>query len=153
VFHIDEPLAQFVQSGLAAIVGTASDDGRPHIAYGWAPRISENGSGLDIFLDAARATQTLNDLESNGRIALTVADPVSYRSIQFKGRSNGWSAPSGGDAVWVAAYREAFLVNTSLVGDPVAIIRNMWLDEFVRVGTIIERAFDQTPGPAAGQAL
>lgn len=151
--RIDEPLAQFVQSGAAAIVGTASDDGDPHVTFGWAPRVRDGGATLEVFLDAGRAAPALADLRDNGRIAVTVADPVSYRAVQFKGRFAGTAPPTDADAVWVAAYREAFLVNTSLVGDPPGVIRNMWLDEVVRVWMTVERAFDQTPGPQAGKPL
>src|SRR5690606_25762358 len=104
-------------------------------------------------LDAARSGQALANLRSNGRVALTVGDPVSYRSIQFKGSFIGSGPPSEADEVWLAAYRESFLVNTSLVGDPPNVIHNMWLDEVVRVSMSVERAFDQTPGPVAGQPL
>ena len=153
MFCIDDALAQFVQSGVAAVVGTASDDGAPHVSYGWAPRVVGEGSSLDVFLDAARSGQALADLRSNGRIAVTVGDPVSYRSIQFKGRFTGVGPPSEADEIWLAAYREAFLVNTSLVGDPPQVIHNMWLDEVVRISMSVERAFDQTPGPVAGLPL
>lgn len=154
VFHIDDALARFVQSGVAVIVGTTTDDGRPHAAYGWAPRVGDRGRSLSLFLDAPRADTTLADLQSNGRIAVTVGDPVSYRSVQFKGRFQESGEASDADAVWLAAYREAFLVNTSLVGDPPTVIRNLWLDgPAVRITMTVDRAFDQTPGPTAGQPL
>jgi hypothetical protein len=153
VFRIDGPLAEFVHSGVATIVGTASDAGRPHVAYGWGPRVREGGRTLDVFLDAPKAGQALEDLRSNGRIAVTMGDPVSYRSVQVKGRFSGASPPSDADEVWLAAYREAFLVNTSLVGDPPSVIRSLWLNEVVRVSLTVEQAYDQTPGPGAGRPL
>ena len=49
--------------------------------------------------------------------------------------------------------REAFVVSTSLIGDPPEAIRGMWMDGIVRLAFRVERAFDQTPGPGAGKPL
>lgn len=153
MFHIDEPLKDFLESGLAIIVGTASDDGYPHVMYGWGLRVHDDGQTLDVFVDTPRAANAMSDLAENGRIAVTVGEPVSYRSLQFKGTFSGSGEASGDDRAWVTEKREAFLVRASLIGDPPRAIRNLWLDDFHRISFRVERAFDQTPGPEAGRPL
>lgn len=152
-YQIDAGLKEFLESGVAVIVGTGDADGRPHVAWAWGPRVRPDGVTVDVFLDALRAEQTLSDVKANKRFAMTVAHPVYYRSVQLKGTFRRVAQPDEADEAWVRKHREAFLVATSLVGDPPAAIRSLWLDEVVRVSFRVEQAFDQTPGPRAGTPL
>jgi Pyridoxamine 5'-phosphate oxidase len=153
MYQIDDNLKEFVQSGVAAIVATGDSRRRPHVKMGWSPRVHEDGQTVDVFLDAARASQTLTNLRQNGRIAMTVVHPVSVRSVQFKGTFGGEGSPSPDDVRWVQRGREEFSVSTALVGDPPEVIRNLWLPDVVRISFVVEQAFDQTPGPEAGKPL
>lgn len=152
-FRISSDLKELIESGVAVLISTGDAERRPHATYGWGPRVREDQSTVDVFLDAARAGQTLANARANGRIAMTIADPVTYRSAQFKGTFDGTGEPTPDDVAWVQRHREAFVVTTSLVGDPPDAIRGMWMDEVVRVSFSVERAFDQTPGPNAGRPL
>ena len=153
MFRIDADLKEFVESGVAGLVGTGDGDARPCCAYGWAPRVGADGGTIDVFLDAERSEPTLSNLKANGRVAMTLADPVSYRSVQLKGTFRESGEPDEADREWVQRQREAFLTATTLIGDPPAVVRNAWLDDVVRVTFAPEVAFDQTPGPGAGKPL
>jgi pyridoxamine 5'-phosphate oxidase-like protein len=152
-FRIDGDLKEFVESGVAVLVSTGDEQRRPHLAYAWGPRVRSDGSTIDVFLDTARSGQTLANARANGKMAMTVADPVSYRSVQLKGAFGDTGEATAEDAAWVQRHREAFVVSTSLVGDPPEAIRGLWMDDVVRVSFSVERAFDQTPGPGAGKPL
>ena len=84
---------------------------------------------------------------------MTVADPISYRSVQLKGVFVETGEPTEVDRAWVQRHREMFLIATTLVGDSPTAMRNRWLDDIVRVTYRPERAFDQTPGKHAGIPL
>ncbi len=152
-FAIDADLKEFVESGVAVLVGTGDAQRRPHVTYGWGPRVRDDSSTIDVFIDEARAAQTLANARENGRVAMTIADPVSVRSVQFKGTFIDTGEATPEDIAWVQRHREAFVVTTSLVGDPPAIIRGLWMDDVVRLSFRAELAFDQTPGPNAGKPL
>jgi hypothetical protein len=152
MFRIDDSLKEFIESGVATLVGTGDPSGRPHVAYGWAPRVKDETT-VEVFLDAARAETTLANLEANGRIAVTVAHPVSVRSVQLKGRFREAGPPEAGDNEYVQQRREDLVTSTSLIGDPPDVIRAIWLEEVIRLSFTAEQAFDQTPGPNAGQPL
>ena len=152
-FHIDEELKEFLESGVAVLVSTGDGHRRPHVMYGWGPRVREDATSLEVCLDRPRAAQTIANAEKNGHIAVTVAHPVYYRSVQLKGRFIGHADATAADRAWVASHHEAFVVATSLVGDPPEAIRGMWTDEFVKLSMAVDRAFDQTPGPSAGKPL
>jgi hypothetical protein len=153
MYRIDADLKEFVESGVAAIVGTADLAGRPHVTYAWGPRVNEAGTGVALFIERARVGTTLANVRATGRIAFTVADPVSYRSVQLKGRLTDDGEADGADEAWVERHRESFSVSTALVGDPPETIRNLWMDDVVRLEFEVESAFDQTPGPGAGKPL
>jgi pyridoxine/pyridoxamine 5'-phosphate oxidase len=153
MYEIDETLKDFIESGVATLIGTGDPSGRPHVAYGWAPRVTDNGRQIEVFIDTARADKTLANVRANGRIAVTFAHPVSYRSVQLKGEFQDVSEPSDADKIYVQRRREDFLTSTSLVGDPPESIRNLWLEDVVRVNLTVNQAFDQTPGPNAGKPL
>jgi hypothetical protein len=152
MFRIDDSLKEFIESGVATLIGTGDSGGRPHVAYGWAPRVTEEGT-VEVFVDAARAERTLANLEANGRIAVTVAHPVSVRSVQLKGRFRESGPPNPADKEYVQQRREDMVTSTSLIGDPPDIIRALWLEDVVRLSFTVDQAFDQTPGPNAGQPL
>jgi hypothetical protein len=153
MYVIDDALKELLDIGVAATVATADTDGRPHMVAAWGPLIHDDRSTVSVFLEQARADATLENLQANGKIALTVADPVSYRSVQLKGIYLGRGEADEDDQRWVQARREAFMVATALVGEPPATARNRWMDPVLRVDFRVERAFDQTPGPDAGKPL
>lgn len=152
-FKINGALKEFVESGVGVLVGTGDANGRPHLAYGWGPRVGADGATVDVFIDSLRSGQMLSDVRANGRIAVTIGHPVSYRSVQLKGRVLDHGEATEPDDDWVRKHREAFVIATSLVGDPPETIRNLWLEDVTRVSFQVEQAFDQTPGPEAGKPL
>jgi hypothetical protein len=152
-FRVDADLKAFLESGVAVLVGTGDEERRPCVVYGWAPRVHEDGTKIDVFVDTVRSDQTVTNARANGRIALTVADPVSYRSVQVKGTLCEICKADARDRAWVQRHHEAFIVSTSLVGDPPGTIANLWTDDVTRLTFAAERAFDQTPGPDAGKPL
>lgn len=152
MFRIDKDLKEFLQGGVAVVVGTGDNSGRPQIAWGWGPRVLD-ASTVEVFLDTERAEKTLANLEANGQIAVTFGDPVSYRSVQLKGTFKGSRPTTAPDIEWVNRHHDAFSATTALVGDPPETIRNLFLDDFVCVSFSVTRAFDQTPGPDAGKPL
>jgi hypothetical protein len=153
VFTIDEELKAFLQSGVAAFVASASVGGRPHTVIAWGPRVSGEAR-INVFIEDARVRTTLANVQNGGQVALTVGSPVSYRSVQFKGRCVGVGPANATDEAWVQRHRDAFMSETSLVGDPLPTIRNLWMEgPLTRIEFVVERAFDQTPGPEAGREL
>lgn len=152
MYAIDEATKEFLEGGMAVQVGTANAAGRPQIANAWGPRINEDGT-ISLFLDSAGAASTLANLASNGRIAVIFADPITYRSIQFKGKWLSAAAPTEMETAWVQRHRELFTSATVLVGDNPEAMRNRWWQEVTRIDFQVESAFDQTPGPNAGLPL
>jgi hypothetical protein len=154
MFRIDEALKEFIETGVACVLGTASVERRPHVTYVWGPKVLDSGDTLHVFLERPRATQAVANLEETGLAAVTFAQPVSYRSIQLKGRYRGMAAATHEEGAWVQRHRDAFSAQTALTGDSPGVRRNAWMDaELLRFEIEVEAGYDQTPGPNAGQPL
>jgi hypothetical protein len=153
MFVISADLKEFVESGVAVLIGTVGSDGGPRLAYAWGPRVHPDGQRVTVYVDEPRAAALLEGRALNPQVAATFTDPVSVRSVQLKGRILDVGEPTEAERAWVTRHREAFTASTSLIGDPPNVIRNLWMDRTVRVEFTAERAFDQTPGPNAGVAL
>jgi hypothetical protein len=153
MYEIGDELKAFMEAGVAAILGTGDAEGRPRVDYGWGPRVRPDRTTVDVFLDTARADCALANVRENPKVALTMADPMTHRSVQLKGLYHETRAASEDDLAWVRQQREAFLTVTTLIGDPPETIRGLWLDDVVKVALTVECAFDQTPGPGAGKPL
>ena len=153
MFHIDDELKEFCESGVAVVVGTVDVSGRPRVCLGWGPRVHAGGTRLSVYLDRERAGDILAGLKVNPHIAMTIAHPVSFRSLQFKGHVVTMADPNDAEREWVSHHRNSFLTSTALVGESPEAMRNRWMEETVRVDFNVEQAFDQTPGPKAGLPL
>lgn len=153
MFRISDELKVLFESGVAVLVGSASKDGQPHVAYGWGPKVGPGGESLTVFLDAKRAEATIANVGGGGPIAVTVCSVVSYQSVQVKGRCTGVREPGEDEKAWVERHREVFLTATALVGDPPDLIPKLWMRDVVGIDMRIEAGFNQTPGPGAGLAL
>lgn len=154
MYRIDASLREFIESGVAVIAGTADAAGRPHVRPAWGVRVHESGVRLSVFLEVARADVPLADLAETGQIAMTCSDPITYRSVQLKGRGRVVPQVTPDDEAWVARHRAAFIAAVAIVGDPPQGARNRWIEgPLVRVDMDVERAFNQTPGPGAGAPL
>ena len=153
MFVVDQELKEFIESGIGVLVGTVDATGRPRLAYAWGPRVHPGGSRVSVYVDLARSGPLLNGREVNPQIAATFTDPISLRSVQLKGRILEVADPNEAERTWVVGHRDAFAATTALIGDQPHVIRNLWMEETVRIDLSVERAFDQTPGPNAGASL
>ncbi len=152
MYQLDAELKAFLESGVALQAGTADLDGKPHGGSAWGPRVNSDGS-VSIFLDTRRAARPLANLAVNPRIAVVFGDPVSYRSVQLKGRWIATSAATPEENEWVTRHRETLATNLVLVGDDPNSVRNLWMTDVLRIDFVVDAAFDQTPGPNAGMPL
>ncbi len=152
MYSIDPGLKEFLESGVATQVGTASAAGKPSAVNGWGCRVNGDGT-LTVFIDTLRAATPLANLATNPKVAVVFADPISYRSVQLKGRWRAASRATEDEERWVARYREMLFSNLALIGDNSDSRANTAWDELTRIDFDIEQAFDQTPGPQAGQVL
>lgn len=140
-----------LSGGVAVVVASASDDGRPALTRGWGPSYDEESSVMRLTVTAPAGSATLANLESNGAMAVTVSEPLTYRTAQLKGTVEHIGAPTEADRVAAYQHLSRFVEDVTQLG----------LDDGDRlfggdlrvVTLLVDALFDQTPGDSAGSRL
>lgn len=145
-------LAEFVQSGLSTIVGSSSPDGRPQCMRGIGLVVCEADRGC-VFLPCVAAGPTLQNLGSNRRIAVSLSQLGTHKTVQLKGAVNAIRLAAEQDRPDLERLFERIIERLSFVGFPRAVIQsvNRWPSWHVEFE--VREVFLQTPGPQAGLRL
>ncbi len=152
-------LIDLAGSGPVVIVGTGDASGMPELSRAWGVHLHPDTDEVVLCVPSALARRVLANLETTGRIAVTITNPQTYRSFQVKGRVTAIAAPSVQDRACVRAHQEAFVESVAAIGLPPELARRLFRGEcdddepLTAVRMIVEALFDQTPGPAAGARL
>lgn len=137
-------------------VGTRDATLRPAHTLAVGAMVHDDRQTVTVFIPAARARRALADLESNGRIAVGVA-LASHESYQLKGTYVSTRPTDADDLARQEAYRRALLADALKAGYPEEIARPFTQGFAYTPGVAItfraEEAFQQTPGPGAGNPL
>jgi len=146
---LDRELATFVQGGHSVLVATRSPALEPHATRACGIRVLPRDR-VHVLLPRATSARCIEVLRDNGTIAVSIASPRDYRTVQLKGRSLEIADATVEDVVLMEEQLREF-------GDGVAQfrvsrkqVRNLWLFDDWRVTVQVTAAFAQTPGPGAG---
>jgi len=150
---IEGDLKELLESGVGTYVGAGTPAAGPRVTRGWGLRVLPGGRLVDVFLEDPGGNDVLAAAREDGRVAVVVAAPTTYRSIQLKGRLVDVAPPEPGDAEWVQRHRDLYAAATALIGLAPHVSRNLWTHPVMRLRFSVEEGFDQTPGPRAGERL
>jgi hypothetical protein len=142
-------VGELFRSG-AIVVASVDVAGRPSITRGWGATVSAEGYVV-LCITAPNGSAMRSNLGANGRIAVTIADPATYRSAQVKGIVDVVRDPTEAEFDRVEAHTGGFTDAVAAVG--MADADCMMLGDLAAVGFAAAEAYDQTPGGRAGQAL
>jgi hypothetical protein len=144
-----------VQSGVAVTVATHDEDLRPAVTHGWGPEVSSGGRVLALLVAAPPGSQTRENLEGNGAIAVGFGLPTVARAVQVKGAAAAVREVGPAELERAERHLRLFCTEAGQFGIPERLARRMFpqQSDLVAVTFPIEEAFDQTPGPTAGQHL
>ena len=157
--RIDDELKAYLESGPSVVVGTRDLGLVPEITRAWGPRVSEDRRSVSVCVPLATSAKTLDNLASNGRIALSCALPTNVKSVQLKGTCIATTEPDGADLAAVEEHRNKFAARNERIGVPPHLVEILWRRELetspvlVKIRFVPEQTFDQTPGPDAGLPL
>lgn len=149
---VRDELSGMFLGGVAVIVATVGSDGRPVITRGWGLRYEEASSTLTLAVTAPAGSPTLANLESNRAIAVTVSEPLTYRTVQLKGVVDHIGAPSQEDRTWAHEHLDRFVAEVAKLGITSGADK-LFLGDLRLVRFPVAEFFDQTPGPDAGRRL
>ncbi|MEJ7930114.1 pyridoxamine 5'-phosphate oxidase family protein [Ramlibacter sp. AN1015] len=156
----DAAQAQWMQGPLSILVGTCGPMRRPHVARAVGCCVGRDGASLAVLLQASTAEGTLDDLRTDGRIAVVFSDPFDHRSLQVKGGGVHIEPAGAGGAelaqLWIRSFARRLAGGVPAHWTPQAMADTFLTrvpGDLVSVRFVPDTIFDQTPGPAAGAAL
>jgi hypothetical protein len=143
-------LVALIEGGVSILVGTCSRDLAPEAMRGMGVRIWPGASQLTVLMPAATAARSIANLRENPRIAITLAQIPSHRTIQVKGTVLAIRDGVADDHELAKRYREKLADDFAFIGQPTAntLALGIWPCHAVDVDITV--VYAQTPGPVAG---
>lgn len=140
---------------VSIIVGTRDAALRPHVMRAVGARLADDRRRLTVLLPEAGSADVLADLRANGRIAVVFSEPTTHHTLQVKGDDAVVAACGPDDRELAARTLEGFVGEIATLGFAPEVAHTLLGhdDDLVAVQFTIAEAFEQTPGPAAGERL
>jgi hypothetical protein len=147
--------AALISRPISIIVGSRDARQRPHLMRAVGCRLAADRRRLTIFMPQGSGQAVLQDLRDNGQIAVVFSEPSSHRTLQLKGSDATVSPCAPEDAAEVEAYLQGFVEEIGQLGFAAEVAHTMLRhdDALVAVHFTVGAAFEQTPGPVAGEPL
>jgi hypothetical protein len=142
--------------GVSVIVSSCGHDLTPSLMRAVGSQISPQGDRITVFLNRQQSTQLLRDVASTGRVAVVFSEPHSHRTVQLKSREARLREVTPDDVPALQRYLRAMqgeLGRIGLAPDFAAAMLAHRFDDLSAIEFTPAQAFDQTPGPNAGQPL
>jgi hypothetical protein len=153
---LDASRRAFLDGPVAINLASRNEDLVPSIARGYGCRVSGDGRRVEVFLAEARAQALLHDLLAGGPIAVVFSRPNTHETLQLKAAGAEVTPIKRQDRGIMRRYGEAFFAEIVALGYDDAFTSGLVsgvADEAVAVSFEPSAAFEQTPGPRAGQRL
>lgn len=153
---LDATHAAFIQGGVATNVASCDAACLPSLARAYGCRVAPDRRTVTLFLPVARAQALLRDLRAGGAVAAVFTRPETHATLQLKGAGADIVPLEQGDRELMRAYGRNFMDAIEAIGFRDPFVHAMVVataEEAVGIRFTPSAAFDQTPGPAAGQPL
>ncbi|MDQ8023347.1 MAG: hypothetical protein REI94_16030 [Moraxellaceae bacterium] len=145
----------FFSAGIAHQIGSVTPEGRPCLVRGLAADIEDDGRVV-VLLSGASGFEVLEAIRATRWIALNMTSPATYRSMMLKG-SDAVAAAAGASFRGLLETRHAaFRTNLIPLGFTLEYTSSWYSlpdEDIVAIRFTPTLAWNQTPGPGAGQAL
>lgn len=147
--------AALIEGRVSIIVGSRDAQRRPHLMRAAGARLSPDRRRVTLLLPQARSRAVLDDLRDNGQVAVVFSEPSSHRTLQLKGSDAAVSPCGPEDAALAERYLRGFVVEIGQLGFSADLAHTILGqgESLVALHFSVGAAFEQTPGPAAGQPL
>jgi hypothetical protein len=153
---LDAAHAAFIQGGVSVVIASRDAVLVPDLLRGCGCRVSRDRRRVTVLFDRTRSDNVLDDVVANGRIAVVFSQPSTHQTIQLKGADATPVRTTAADLAIVAGHRELWVQDLCRAGYDRAFATAIWgaLPQALAAVTFTPTAaFQQTPGPAAGQPL
>lgn len=148
-----ERLKGWTDGGTSVIVGTVDADGIPTCCRAIAISTKDNFDTITVYIPAATAQETVANVATTRRIAVSATRPLTHESVQIKGLTRGVRLAPAGDEEYVRQRLHDFADVLEAIGLPQRVTKSMAHWPAFAIDFSVEQIFDQTPGPKAGNEI
>jgi hypothetical protein len=148
--------AAHLESGVSHRLGGRHEDGRPEICRALAAQALPDGR-IELLLNAGLGRELLAAVNSSRRIAYVASQPDTNRTLHVKGidAEPAPVVPAHGELL--ARCRDRFMTRVEPFGFTRETIHGFWFDlgleQLAALRFTPFGAWDQSPGPGAGQVI
>ena len=145
-----------IRKGVSCIVSSCDAALKPSMMRAVGSAIDDHGCQLTVYLARRQSRQLLQDIAATGRVAVVFSEPTTNRAVQVKASWAHTRSAQASDAEVLQRYLAAMEKEIEAIGFPRQLVQAMLahrLEDVVAVSFEPEVAFDQTPGPKAGQVV
>lgn len=135
------------------LVGTVDRAGAPLTCRAIAIRSDDGLETLTVYLPVATSHETIQNLATTRRLAVTAMNPREHSATQLKGTTIEARLATEDEAAFVRGRLDVLADGLDRIGVPRRLTRSVahWPAFAVRMR--VEQMFEQTPGPHAGTRL
>jgi hypothetical protein len=150
---IDEPLAAFLQEGIAIQLATRNQRLEPDGTRVVAVAVDPAGTHVVAYVPESAARHLTASLQASGQVAIVFSRPPDERACQVKGTFEGARAGTAEEREAVVAQWNRWLDRLETIGFARAAWAHWAAWPCVAIRVRVTAIFNQTPGPGAGAPL
>jgi hypothetical protein len=152
---LDARHAEFIQGPVSVIVASRNAELVADVVRGCGCRVSRDRRLVTVLVEPGRASTLLDDVAANGMIAVVFSQPSTHETIQLKGTDARLVRVTAADRAAARQHLRVWSADLGRIGFGVefAAALHGGTGELAAIRFTPAAAFQQTPGPAAGQPL
>lgn len=156
--QLSEAEIAFMQRGVSILVATSNPARRTSVLHAVGCRVQtrDSGSEVTVLLRPSHCPALLADIRRDGQVAVAFCLPSTHKTLQLKARDARLLPPLPSDRFLVQASAQAFGDDIALINEPAELGRQLFAGDdgdLVALCFTPLAAFDQTPGPRAGERV
>jgi len=152
---LDAQHASFIQGPVSVIVASRNAELVADVVRGCGCRVSRDRRQVTVLVEPGRTSTLLEDVATNGMIAVVFSQPSSHQTIQLKGSDARVVRVTAADRLVARQHLREWSEDLRRIGfaAPFAAALHGGDGSLAAIRFTPSAAFQQTPGPAAGQPL
>ncbi len=142
--------------GVSVIVSASDLNLVPSVMRAVGSQIGGSGERITVFLNRSQSAQLLRNVAVTDRLAVVFSQPSTHRTLQLKARGVRIREAALDDEPALDRYLDSMKAELGTIGISPSLVSAMLahqLDDVVALEFTPDEAFDQTPGPRAGQPI
>lgn len=150
---MEDRVRRSLEGGTTVLVGSVSPHGVPSCCRGIAVVSDDNMATLRVYVPIAVSQDTIANIATTRRVAVSVTHPLDHASVQLKGTTRTARLADASEASFVASRLDEMSHVLDSIGIPRHITRTMTYWPAYAIEFDVEEIYEQTPGPNAGSRL